>query len=231
MLVCGFDVGLCNAALCVLDTARSTDSIVYCTRINFLRPKQFAEELRFEFERLGFYVRLFLEDHRGILAGVGLFVVERQIGRQTSCIMAALQAGLLELAPTMVVHPSKIKQEFGIGRGDHAANKEAAVRYVHSHSTADDLQTLQWAAADGKEDDLCDAVLLARYAKRHRKELLASFTKPAVVTSRQKAVRRTKMANGGYARTLDNDRSDKPRGAPPPHGGFIKRKRTDGGFV
>lgn len=155
------------------------------------------------------------DKHQPMIDEAQIVAIERQFvdsKLRLSCCLNTVQVVLQCRAYKhhMLVHAGTIKRIYGINRGNHRENKQAAVR------KAAELNPTAFLNQSGKLDDMCDAFLIANYIwTQFDADFIRKFS-----NARVKEAEKVAIPDG---RSEVDDDTGEGRGAPKP----VKYRRTD----
>ena len=157
MLVLAIDVGIKNLALCAMGTSKGTlEAGVY-----FWANEPLASTAYKPMHNVK-YVHEFIHAHESLFDRADLIIIERQMRANMRIIEAVIHSRFFDKCK--VVHARTVKGAFGLGRGNYALNKKAAVDFVEAHlAVHGEAHARTLFAQSKKRDDLADAYVMALF--------------------------------------------------------------------
>lgn len=161
--IMGIDPAPYNHGWAVMDPA--TGEVVSLGREDFFPNTDVRADQAFT------RVNKWLDEIEDITNKVDMVYIEKQPMNPRNIVVSHTLAIIQAVIQTRfrhrhkVVPPSDVKHKFGTSRGKHGRNKEAAIEEVKQRANLCSALERDYKGKTGKEDDVCDALLLCEYGR------------------------------------------------------------------
>lgn len=174
MLIGSIDPAIKNVGLAVV--CSNSKRIVHLGKYNMLTPECLDTGKSWDYSRsiIPRMCKQFIEDRIDILCKCDFIVIEGQMLSKFIQISLVLEALLLMICPTIIIHPTCIKRHYNISTGNYAKNKKASVDCCKRLLSTEDWKLVE-IFPEKKRDDVSDAILQGLYAVDNIEILIKKF--------------------------------------------------------
>jgi len=182
MLIGSIDPALKNVGFAIIDT--NTSKLIHLGKSNLLQPDCLKDGMSWKYSRsiIPKICKQYIEDRIDLFSKCDFIVIEMQMLSKFVQISLVLEALLLMICPTIILHPSSVKKHFNIGTGNYNKNKKRSVECCHRILASEDWEIVK-LFPEKKRDDVCDAILQGRYAMHNIETLLNRYNSVPKTTS------------------------------------------------